>query len=334
MFKNLKLRTKLILGFIVVSLPILAVGYYSIDKINKISSPIKQEIPAYLKDIYNKTKLSNAAQSIQYYDEVLTQAARNYAFTKDVKWKNIYDEHVGHLDEVIKFAMAFGDSQDDQYFSSVNSANLALVDLEMKSIGLVDQGQAEEAIKVLESGDYWSQKKIYKDALDSYLSRRLQAEEKTIVSSQDSLLVMGANINAQLAAFSENLWILVALSLLFSLLLGLLFSFVLVRRMSKLINFVREMSAGKSVKPIAITRSDELGELGSAFNNLSVKLSESRIGLERQVKERTKELDQKSSELKKTLAESERLNKSMIGRELEMIKLKKEIMALKKNKNV
>lgn len=54
--------------------------------------------------------------------------------------------------------------------------------------------------------------------------------------------------------------------------------------------------------------------------------------LEQKVKERTQKLEQSEMSIKKTLDESERLNKLMVGRELEMIKLKTEIADLKSKK--
>lgn len=45
-----------------------------------------------------------------------------------------------------------------EFFSSVDRANLALVDMEREAIELVNDGRAEEAIKILESDEYWDQK--------------------------------------------------------------------------------------------------------------------------------------------------------------------------------
>ncbi len=60
-------------------------------------------------------------------------------------------------------------------------------------------------------------------------------------------------------------------------------------------------------------------------NELEKKLAEYTKGLEVKVAEKTKELEVRLEEL-------ERMNKSMVGRELKMIELKKEIVALKGSK--
>ncbi|MFA6476300.1 MAG: hypothetical protein WCV68_02665 [Candidatus Paceibacterota bacterium] len=53
--------------------------------------------------------------------------------------------------------------------------------------------------------------------------------------------------------------------------------------------------------------------------------------LEQKIKERTKFLEQSEKEAQKALAQADKLNTLMVGRELEMLKLKKEIIELKKN---
>ena len=60
--------------------------------------------------------------------------------------------------------------------------------------------------------------------------------------------------------------------------------------------------------------------------NLEEKLADYTKGLEKQVAERTKELAERVAEL-------ESVNKSMVGRELKMVELKKEIAASKKRKS-
>ena len=71
------------------------------------------------------------------------------------------------------------------------------------------------------------------------------------------------------------------------------------------------------------TGHDEVGQLARSFNEMAAKLKVSYSGLEQKVKERTKALEEKTTDL-------ERMNKLMVGRELKMIELKKEIEKLKK----
>lgn len=67
---------------------------------------------------------------------------------------------------------------------------------------------------------------------------------------------------------------------------------------------------------------NEFDTLSESFNDMSVQLRGTYQNLERRVSERTLELNEQ-------VAQTEELNKFMVGRELQMIKLKKEITELK-----
>jgi len=82
--------------------------------------------------------------------------------------------------------------------------------------------------------------------------------------------------------------------LLAALLLSLLASLVLARRMVRPINALREgaagIAAGKLDQRIEVRTGDELEALAEQFNDMTAKLGESYAGLERKVEERTHEL--------------------------------------------
>ncbi|MCX6793098.1 MAG: cache domain-containing protein [Candidatus Falkowbacteria bacterium] len=93
----------------------------------------------------------------------------------------------------------------------------------------------------------------------------------------------------------------------------------------KLKSFATDISAGDFSKKIDIKSKDIFGDLATAFNSMA-------DNLEKKFKEKTKKLEQSEAVSKKALVESEKLNKLMVGRELEMVKLKKEIIELRNNK--
>jgi len=76
----------------------------------------------------------------------------------------------------------------------------------------------------------------------------------------------------------------------------------------------------------------EIGVLAKGFASMTTNLHELYHNLENKVKERTKKLEKSEKELKATLADAERLNKLMVGRELDMVKLKEELAKYKNNK--
>jgi methyl-accepting chemotaxis protein len=93
----------------------------------------------------------------------------------------------------------------------------------------------------------------------------------------------------------------------------------------KLTSTAAEITAGNLSSRVKINSKDEIGELASTFNDMVStlnktvsELKDSRSGLEIKIKERTSELEARNEELKK-------FNEMFVGRELKMIKLKKEL---------
>jgi methyl-accepting chemotaxis protein len=116
------------------------------------------------------------------------------------------------------------------------------------------------------------------------------------------------------------------------LLISLIISKKITKPLADLETGAEKIQAGDFNYQIKVFSNDETGLLAQAFNEMARKLSDIYKNLETKVKERTEKLEQSQIELKKALDSSERSNKLMVGRELEMIKLKKEIEEFKKTK--
>jgi len=98
----------------------------------------------------------------------------------------------------------------------------------------------------------------------------------------------------------SGIFIIVSFFLIF-----LLFNWFITVPVGELIKGVRSMSKGRMGHKVKVNSNDELGELSSAFNKMSIALKESQDqlkdyseNLEKQVIERTKELDEKNKYLK------------------------------------
>ncbi|MFA6322797.1 MAG: cache domain-containing protein [Candidatus Buchananbacteria bacterium] len=125
-------------------------------------------------------------------------------------------------------------------------------------------------------------------------------------------------------------------TMFFTAVVTYLFIDQIVKRIARLSRVAEKIAGGDleaKLKKSDLLARDETGILARAFNEMSIKLSDIYKNLEKKVKERTEKLEKSEMELKKTLAVSERANKLMVGRELEMIKLKKENEELKKSVN-
>lgn len=146
------------------------------------------------------------------------------------------------------------------------------------------------------------------------------------------------------------------------IIIAFLLTFLFVKQITKplhlLIGAVIKIREGNLDSKIENNTIDEIGQLGSAFNEMTSKLKESYTILETKIKERTKELEDERGSLEKKvfertseleelknhlektieertenlntkLSELEKINKVMVDRELKMIELKKEVINLK-----
>lgn len=112
----------------------------------------------------------------------------------------------------------------------------------------------------------------------------------------------------------------------------LLINYSVIRPIKELMGGIEAIRSNNLEYKICVESNDELGELASAFNQMSSDLKKSReeledynTDLEKKVLERTKELQARVDEL-------ERFHKLTVGRELKMIELKKRIEELEGGK--
>jgi len=132
---------------------------------------------------------------------------------------------------------------------------------------------------------------------------------------------------------------LLGMVLVLSFVLAIVSGFYLSRRITRPIINLRDaairIGKGSLDTQIRVKAGNEVGELASAFNQMTIDLKKSRKeleeyskNLEEKVKERTKELEKSKKELEETNYDLERFNKLAVGRELRMIELKKRIKEL------
>ena len=83
---------KLISGITAVILIVFVLGYPSLSHAAVAADTTTEYGTESIRSLETASRLSGLALLINYYDEVLTQSARNYAFTRDKKWEKRYRE--------------------------------------------------------------------------------------------------------------------------------------------------------------------------------------------------------------------------------------------------
>ena len=266
----MKLRTTLTSSFLIFGILISLFGGISYYQLSILSSPLNNEIPLQIKELQMKSDLDAHAQLIRYYDEVLTQSARNYAFTLDEKWKQRYFETIPLLDAAILYSIEYGNETEQTFFQSVNTSNLILIEMEEEAIALATNGNSEQSIEILQSAEYWEQKTIYEKGLRDYVTSRGLEYDDALIESSHILEQTTKNTQEILAHGIEFVVFFIVSGISSSIFLGILISKSITKPLEHLTTAANELAKGKSDTKIRFSSSqNEIARLIRSFNIMS-----------------------------------------------------------------
>ena len=97
--------------------------------------------------------IEKQSKKIVYYDEVLTNSARMYAYKADDVWLTRYQNAAIELDKVLS-RLSESDQSLNGLLHETSLLNDQLIKIESKAISLIQSGQADAAQKLLLSADY------------------------------------------------------------------------------------------------------------------------------------------------------------------------------------
>jgi len=297
MFKNTRLGARLVFAFLSLALMAAVVSIFSYGGFHKLLKPLTEDIPAALDEIEATSQLDSMAQKIRLYDQVLSEAVRNYVDTGERQWKYRYKEFEPRLDAAIREAIDRGDDEDKKSFSSLRRAKEISVNYETQAITAVDRGLQARGNDILKDLEYWQSKREYKSALEQYAERRGKKYGDTLevtATKVDSI------VKETRGLVTESLQALLVLSI-FAAFLAVFLGFFVSRSILKPITALQAgaeiIGKGNLSHRIAIRSADEIGHLADAFNQMTEKLQESYYGLEEKVREKTSELAKKVEEI-------------------------------------
>ncbi len=112
--------------------------------------------------------------TIMHIDEVLTMSAKMCAATGNMRWKQRYDDHVKKLDRSIQEAEVLIPLSEPQTSEEISAVNDRLVAMEQQAFRLAAQGLRQEAMALLESGQYQLDKQKYSKATQDRVDAMLQ----------------------------------------------------------------------------------------------------------------------------------------------------------------
>ena len=127
---------------------------------------------------------SYRAEMMQYYDEVLAQSARNYAFTTDKKWEQRYNQIEPLSDKLLKDAVEKADADHKDFFSKMDAANQELVKIEYAAFDLVNNSKPKQAIDLLDGEEYLHHRRILTEGLEEFVKKYHEKETNSSIVSQ------------------------------------------------------------------------------------------------------------------------------------------------------
>ncbi|MDH3676976.1 MAG: hypothetical protein OEQ12_01595, partial [Nitrosopumilus sp.] len=164
------------------------IGYLQFEAILEKS----KELPISIFELDKASKMNGIVSLIRYYDEVLTESARNYAYTADKKWEERYLDTEPKLESSIQKTLILGDEKDKNYFENIHDANKKLIVMEYRAINLVNTGNQTEAIEILESLGYLEQKKNYEIGLREFISEKGVNYDSVLSISTDQANILAS----------------------------------------------------------------------------------------------------------------------------------------------
>ncbi len=259
------LKTRLFIGFLLIGIFIAGIGGISILEFEKSINHLNV-LDDSIKKLNKSQNLLSYAVNIKYYDEVLTQSARNYAFTENEKWKLRYFENEPLLSKELLNALELGSEIEKEFFLQIDEANNNLVEMESNAIELIQSGKQDKAISILESQKYEKYKKDYQNSLANYLESR-DLEYTTLM--MESTKEVDSSINSVFEN-TNSAKIIIGVSVIIiiigSLVLGFLISKSIIKPIKKLQNVSKQIIEGNLNVKVEINSKDEIGELSNSFN--------------------------------------------------------------------
>ncbi|MCP4346459.1 MAG: response regulator [Desulfobacterales bacterium] len=295
----MKIRTKLIAGFLIVSILAAVEGFWVLYKLREVSKPLNSDIPLSIEHLSQTSETDGLVQLIRYYDEILTQSARNYAFTGNQRWMRRYYAFEPLLEATIRQAIEVCYDKDRVIFKQIDKTNITLIKMEIDALQQVEKGNRPRAIEILESDKYWDEKNIYEKRLREYFSMRGVQYEQAFESSMVTIRMAAKNAQSMLHSSLRWTMLFILVIITLSILIGFAITRSIVTPVNTLIHAAKKISGGDLSHRVELATIGEIGVLSDSFNKMTDSLTQANYKLEKARDELEKRVDERTRELKK-----------------------------------
>ncbi len=319
----MRIRQKLLGGFIMVSLLVGFVGAIGLFSSNQIISSFEGGEKHYGSIIVASTEVSSYAKRaeghVMLYLTLHDPADKQKFFQRMDSLRNqtsIMDRTVENP-EAMK--IVGGIKSKTQELQSTGELLINAHDNEINATGhFIPENQAELIRKLNRLSSEIRESGVGLTGLEMQIKSDAEENAKEYASAIFSIIL-----------------VLSLLSIFGALVIGYAFSRRIADPIIRLRKAMADVGKGALKTKIDIISKDEIGELAASFNSMIARLSESRSALEDYNKRLEKAIEEKEKSKKEQeskVEELEKFNRLSVGRELKMIELKKRIKELESRK--
>ncbi|MFM8659284.1 MAG: ATP-binding protein [Candidatus Nitrosotenuis sp.] len=262
------MQKKILIGFLIIIAISVPNGIVGFLKVENTLTEIDSHAKASIEDVKMMSRLDNFATLMRYYDEVLTQGARNYAFTSDQKWLDVYSQTQPKLVSVISEACSTSPKNEKILFDRIAEINTTLENLEVQSLELSKQGKSSEALALLDSADYQNAKNAYSETLLQYSKQSEQDFDRADDMSAKEINGLLTQIKSLSSEIQILLYVGIPILLAVAIGLSVFISRSISRPIAALNNAADRVSKGDYDVQFQTKTGDEVGQLGQKFQQM------------------------------------------------------------------
>ena len=265
----MRISLKIGMPLVAFSLLIASIGYISLFQLNKIAEPLTKDIPESITGLVEASRLGGQAELLRSYNEILSQSAENYALTQDKTWEDRYKQLEPELDQQITSAIEDSNEKTKESLLGIYEANRAIVEMEFRSIDLVNGGKQEDAISLLQSDKYLEQESNYEQRLREYEAISSLEYIKALAASTEVLTSTMADTQKLVKDSTQVFSLYVLIYIIIAAGLGFFLFRSVAKPLKSLRNATEKISSGQwDVKIDSKGDNDEIYDLARSFKSM------------------------------------------------------------------
>ncbi|QXE20711.1 methyl-accepting chemotaxis protein [Clostridium sp. 001] len=283
-FENIKVRTKLMLSFIIMALLIAVVGAIGIMSLRTVNVNSEEMYSNRLQSVYmltdmeqNLTEIKSDMLQLVYVKD----ASKKSDLEKDIQLNKDEDEkYIENYEKLPK------NDTEKQMWSTFKSYVNKYITLRKNTIKLIDAGNFDKAVK------QYGQIATTRDAMFSSL-------DKLISVNTDNAKIKNSNNHAVFLSSNKIMTILIIVGLVFAIGLSLLLNSCIAGPLKLAVENIKVIAKGDFTTVVPLGRKDEIGELADVVYMMQKDLTE----LVKGIMSNSQEISASSEELSATVEE-------------------------------